>query len=80
MIWLQRTGINANCLEEGTVAIAIGDSLKLVNSQRYAVHDQAAATTATVNSFAYAITANATGAGNTITGNTVFLTGAKVQI
>jgi hypothetical protein len=64
---------------EGTVAVVIGDGLKLVNGQIYCVHDVAAATPATVKTFAYALTADATGAGTTRIAS-IFLTGIAAQV
>lgn len=42
--WIQKSGISTTVLIEGTVNIVLGDSLKGVSGQLYAVHDQALGT------------------------------------
>lgn len=61
--WIQVSGYSANVLDEGTVAIVIGDTLKGVSGQLYAVHDSAAGAAAIARSHIVALVADAGGAG-----------------
>lgn len=68
--WIQCYGYCPTIIDEGTVAVVIGDTLKMVTAQYYVVHDTAPGTGPTVgNRHILAYTADAGGAGqHTIAG------------
>lgn len=58
--WIQYHGVNSSINTEGTTDIALGDVLKAVDSQVYAVKDQSAGTESTYQSHIRALVAYTT--------------------